>query len=161
MAALLRARRVSLFEMTDWQIDALLFVLITLTLRGLGRHDARALRTRLSAQTPPATPPTTGVLALLTVKPDVPRPDIMKVMPSEVRDTVKLYLDGKIAQWYARSNGRGVVFILNCATVADAKAITDTLPLSTAHSATCEYIALAPLTPLRMLIAEPSSAPKP
>jgi hypothetical protein len=84
----------------------------------------------------------------------------MKVMPNEVRDTVKLYLDGKIQQWWARGDGRGVVFILNCASVAEAKALTDTLPLSRANYATFEYVALTPLTPLRMLIAEPPSAPQ-
>jgi hypothetical protein len=108
----------------------------------------------------PAPGPTTGVLTTLMVKADVQRADIMKVMPNEVRDTVKLYLDGKIAQWFARADGRGVVFILNCATVADAKAITDTLPLSKANLATFEYVALTPLTPLRMLLTEPPSAPK-
>lgn len=112
-----------------------------------------------AAQAPPAAP-TTGVLTTLTVKADAQRTDIMKVMPNEVRDTVKLYLDGKIAQWFARADGRGVVFILNCATVAEAKAITDTLPLSKANLATFDYIALTPLTPLRMLIGEPSGAPK-
>jgi hypothetical protein len=112
-----------------------------------------------AAQTP-APGPTIGVLTTLTVKPGAQRADIMQVMPNEVRDTVKLYLDGKIAQWFARADGRGVVFILNCATVAEAKAITDTLPLSKANLATFEYVALTPLTPLRMLVAEPSSAPK-
>ena len=114
----------------------------------------------LSAQAQPAAAPTTGVLVLLTVKPDTPRPDIMKVLPSEVRDTVSLYLDGKISHWYGRSDGRGVVFIMNCSTVDEAKAITDTLPLTKAGLATFEYVALTPLTPLRMLIAESSSAPK-
>jgi hypothetical protein len=108
----------------------------------------------------PAPAATTGVLTTLTVKPDVQRADILKVMPAEVRDTVKLYLDGKIQQWWARGDGRGVVFILNCASVAEAKALTDTLPLSRANYATFEYVALTPLTPLRLLIAEPPSAPK-
>jgi hypothetical protein len=114
----------------------------------------------VAAQTQTPAVPTVGVLTTLTVKTDAQRVDIMKVMPNEVRDTVKLYLDGKIAQWFARSDGRGVVFILNCATVAEAKAITDTLPLSKANLATFEYVALTPLTPLRMLITEPASAPK-
>jgi len=116
--------------------------------------------TSVSAQAPPPAP-TTGVLTLLTVKPDVQRPDLMKVMPGEVRDTVKLYLDGKIAQWFARGDGRGVVFILNCATVDEAKALTDGLPLSKAGMASFEYVALTPLTPLRMLIAEPAGTPRP
>jgi hypothetical protein len=112
-----------------------------------------------AAQAPPASP-TTGILTTLTVKSDVQRADIMKVMPNEVRDTVKLYLDGRIQQWWARSDGRGVVFVLNCTTVAEAKAITDTLPLSKANLATFEYMAIGPLAPLRMLIAEPAGAPK-
>jgi hypothetical protein len=114
----------------------------------------------LASQTqPPA--PTTGVLALLTVKVDAKRADIMKVMPDEVRDTVRLYLNGKITQWFAKSDGSGVVFMVNAASVAEAKAITDTLPLVKASLATFDFIALTPLTPLRMLIAEPPSAPKP
>jgi len=129
-----------------------LAALLTLTLAvAASRHPA--------AQTAAAAP-TTSVLTTLTVKADAQRADIMNVMQNEVRDTVKLYLDGKIAQWFARADGRGVVFILNCATVAEAKAITDTLPLSKASLATFEYVALTPLTPLRMLIAEPPNAPK-
>jgi len=107
------------------------------------------------AQTPAASP-TTGVLTTLTVKPTVERPQLMKVMPDEVRETVKLYLDGKIQQWWARADGKGVVFVLNAATVADAKALTDTLPLSKANMATFEYVALTPLTPLRLLLTKPA-----
>lgn len=101
---------------------------------------------------PPAAAPTTQVLTALTVKSDIDRAQIMKVMPDEVRATVKMYLDGKIQQWYSRSDGRGVVFILNATSVADAKALTDQLPLSKANLATFEYTALSPLGPLRMLI---------
>ena len=103
-------------------------------------------------QPPPATAPTTQVLATLTVNAGVDRAAIMKVMPDEVRDTVKLYLDGKIQQWYSRVDGRGVVFILNATSVADAKALTDTLPLVKANLVTFDYMPLAPLGPLRMLI---------
>jgi hypothetical protein len=105
----------------------------------------------LSAQTPASTP-TTQVLTSLMVKADVDRGQLMKVMPDEVRETLKLYLDGKIQQWYARSDGRGVLFILNCTTAAEAKAITDGLPLSKANLATFEYTLLGPLAPLRMLL---------
>ena len=103
-------------------------------------------------QAPPATPPTTQVLATLTVNAGVDRAAITKVMPNEVRDTVKLYLDGKIQQWYSRSDGRGVVFILNATSVADAKALTDTLPLVKANLVTFDYMPLGPLGPLRMLL---------
>lgn len=109
-------------------------------------------------QQPPAAPPaarTTAVLATLTVKPDVARPDVMKVMPQEVRDTVALYLDGKILQWYGRADGKGVVFLLNAATVDEAKTITSQLPLLKAGFVTFDYLALTPLTPLRALLSQP------
>jgi hypothetical protein len=113
----------------------------------------------LSAQAPSGTVATV-VLTSLTVKADVDRAQIGKVMPDEVRATLKLYLDGKIQQWWARADGRGVVFILNCTTSAEAKAITDTLPLSKASLAVFEYTPLGPLTPLRMLLTEPTTSPK-
>ena len=119
-----------------------------------------ALAAPLAAQTPAPAAPTTAVLATLTVKADADRTKLPGVMPSEVRDTVRLYLDGKIQQWYARADGRGVVFILNAASVADAKALTDTLPLVKAGLVTFDYMALTPLTPLRMLLAEPAAPPK-
>jgi hypothetical protein len=108
----------------------------------------------LSAQSSMATP-TTAVLTRLTVKPDVDRAQLMKVMPQEVRDTVKLYLDGKIQQWYSQSDGRGVVFVLNCSTVAEAKALMEGLPLGKAKLADFEFTALGPLGPLRLLLTDP------
>jgi hypothetical protein len=58
------------------------------------------------------TPKTTEVMVILTAKQGVSRDQIMKVMPAEIRATVKLYLDGRIRQWYSRGDGRGVVFFL-------------------------------------------------
>ena len=103
----------------------------------------------------PPSGPVTAVFTSLIVKADVDRAQLMKVMPDEVRETVKLYLEGKIQQWYSRGDGRGVVFILNCATVAEAKAMMDALPLGKANLANFEFTPLAPLTPLRMLLVEP------
>jgi hypothetical protein len=114
----------------------------------------------LYAQAPPATAATTAVMVNLTVKADVDRAQIMKVMPDEVRATLRLYLDGKIQQWYSRGDGRGVMFILNCSTVGDAKAIMDGLPLAKASLATFEFTALSPLAPLRMLLTEPAASAK-
>ena len=104
------------------------------------------------AQAPPAAP-TTAVLVNLTIKPDADRAAVTRTLPEEVRATVKLHLEGKIAQWYGRSDGRGVMFILNATSVADAKAAMETLPLAKANLAQFEYTALGPLTPLRLLLA--------
>src|ERR1700748_3886063 len=79
---------------------------------------------RAAAQQPPAAPPT-AVLVSLTIKADADRSKLPGVMPNEVRDTVKLYLDGKIQQWWGRGDGRGVMFILNVTTAAEAKALME------------------------------------
>ncbi len=47
--------------------------------------------------------PVTAVMAVLTVRADADQAARAKVMPDEVRATLKLYLDGKIQQWYAES----------------------------------------------------------
>ncbi len=101
----------------------------------------------------PVKPKVTHVLATLTVKDGVSRDQVMKVLDTEVRETVKLYLDGKIGQWYARGDGKGVVFLMDCTTVEEAKAILDTLPLVRQNLASFEYMPLGPLTPLRLLVA--------
>uniref|UniRef100_Q029B4 Muconolactone isomerase domain-containing protein n=1 Tax=Solibacter usitatus (strain Ellin6076) TaxID=234267 RepID=Q029B4_SOLUE len=105
---------------------------------------------------PPVAVPTTAVMVRLTVKRDVDRPKLMKVMPEEVRATVRLYLDGKIQQWYSQSSGMGVVFIMNSTSVAEAKALINGLPLAKAGLADFEFTALGPLGPLRLLMGDPS-----
>jgi hypothetical protein len=73
-------------------------------------------------------------------------------MPSEVRETVKLYLDGKIREWYSCGNGRGVIFLVEAKTEDEARAIMETLPLAKEQLMDHEYIPVGPLMPLRMLI---------
>ena len=101
---------------------------------------------------PPAPPKTTDVLVLMTLKAGVPREEFAKVLPSEVRATVRLYLDGKLRQWFQRSDGKGVVFILPATTVAEAEAVMESLPLAQAHLVDHEYVALSPLGPLATLL---------
>src|SRR6516165_4046770 len=98
------------------------------------------------------TPKTTEVMVILTARPGVNREQIMSIMPAEIRATVKLYLDGKIRQWYSRGDGRGVVFFLDVKTVDEAHAIIDALPLSKENLMDHEYIPVGPLLPLAFLI---------
>ena len=65
---------------------------------------------------------------------------------------MKLYLDGKIRQWYSKGDGRGVVFVLDVKTVDEAHVIIDTLPLSKENLMDHEYIPVGPLMPLRALM---------
>src|SRR5262249_48306691 len=97
-------------------------------------------------------PKTTEVMVIMTAKQGVNRQQIMNVIPAEIRATVKLYLDGKIRQWYSRGDGRGVVVFLDVKTVDEAHAIIDTLPLSKENLMDHEYIPVGPLMPLTALI---------
>ena len=99
-----------------------------------------------------AIPKTTEVLVIQTVKQGVNPQQIMAVMPSEIRATVKLYFDGKIRQWYSRGDGRGVVFLVDAKTEDEARAIMETLPLAQEHLMDHEYIPVGPLMPLRALM---------
>ena len=107
-----------------------------------------------SPQPPSAvpSPKTTEVMVILTSKQGVTRQQIMNIMPDEIRATVKLYLDGKIRQWYSRGDGKGVVFFVDAKTTDEAHAIMDTLPLSKENLMDHEYIPVGPLMPLAALI---------
>jgi len=102
---------------------------------------------------PGAAPPkTTAVIVIVTPKQGVTRQQIMTVMPSEVRETVKLYLDGKIRQWYSRGDGKGAILMIDAKTQDEARSVVETLPLSKAQLVDDEYIPVGPLMPLMGLI---------
>jgi hypothetical protein len=98
-----------------------------------------------------AIPKTTAVLVIETPKPGVTAQQIMAVIPEEIQATVKLYLDGKIREWYSRGNGKGVVFLIEAKTEDEARGIMETLPLAKAQLMDSEYIPVGPLMPLRAL----------
>jgi hypothetical protein len=102
-------------------------------------------------------PKTTEVMVMLTAKQGVARQQIMNVMPAEIRATVKLYLDGKIRQWYSRGDGRGVILVLDVKTVDEAHAVIDPMPLSKENLVDHEFIPVGPLMPLAALIGSEQS----
>ena len=114
------------------------------------------------AQTPPAPggsgvpsiaiPKTTEVIVIETPKQGVTPQQVMAVIPEEIKATVKLYLDGKIRQWYSRGDGKGVVFVVDAKTEDEARAIMETLPLAKEQLMDHEYIPVGPLMPLRALV---------
>jgi hypothetical protein len=128
---------------------------LTLTLIGASMTNPSVAQAQpqFQPQSQPATPPTTGVLAILTVKAGVTREQVMAVMPAEIRETVQLYLGGKIREWYSRGDGRGVVFLLDTRDVAEAQAIIENLPLGKQHLMDDQFIPVGPLMPLRLLAA--------
>ena len=99
--------------------------------------------------------PTIKLLAIgsFTAKasPDVWRP----ILPSEMRETARLYLAGKIDQWYVKQDQSGVVFILNVTDPKEAHELLDKLPLGQAGLMEFQMIPLGPLSPLRTLLSGP------
>jgi hypothetical protein len=98
-----------------------------------------------------AIPKTTAVLVIQTPKQGVAFQQVMTLIPDEIQATVKLYLDGKIREWYSRGNGKGVVFLVEAKTEDEARSLMETLPLAKAQLMDSEYIPVGPLMPLKML----------
>src|SRR5215475_4542665 len=133
-------------------IKAIRNVVLALTLTLIG---ATSMTHQSVAQAQATSPTITGVMVILTVKAGVTREQVMAVMPPEIRQTVQLYLNGQIREWYSRGDGRGVVLLLDTRDVAEAQAIMEGLPLAKQNLMDHEYISLGPLLPLRLLTANP------
>jgi len=111
------------------------------------------------AQSAPPPVPTTRILAIGTVNPGVDQAAVRAILPTEVRETVKLYLDGKIDQWFSLQGRSGVAFILNVTDTAAARDMLEKLPLGQAHLMSFELIPLGPLNPLRLLQGMTTGSP--
>lgn len=98
-----------------------------------------------------AIPKTTAVLVIETPRQGVTPQQIMSVLPEEIRATVKLYLDGRIREWYSRGDGKGVVFLVEAKTEDEARSVMETLPLAKQQLMDHQYIPVGPLMPLRAL----------
>jgi hypothetical protein len=136
----------------ETRMKALRAVVLALTVTLIG---AASMSNSSVAQAQASSPTTTGVIVILTVKAGVAREQVMALMPAEIRETVQLYLDGRIREWYSRGDGRGAVLLLNTGDVAEAHAIIEGLPLAKGHVMDHEYIAVGPLVPLGLLMANP------
>jgi hypothetical protein len=108
-----------------------------------------------------AIPKTTEVLVIETAKQGVTPQQVMAIIPAEIRATVKLYLDGKIRQWYSRGDGKGIVFLIEAQSEDEARAIMETLPLAKEQLMDTQYIPVGPLMPLRALIGPGAMTPGP
>ena len=113
------------------------------------------------AQAAPALPavPTTKILAIGHIVTTADAKNRQSIMPSEVRETVKLYLAGKIDSWYVRKDQPGVVFLMNVSTVQEAHELLEALPLGKAGMMEFDLIPIGPLSPLQYLLAEPAKQP--
>ncbi|MCP3444889.1 hypothetical protein [Bradyrhizobium sp. CCGUVB14] len=92
------------------------------------------------------------VMAVASITKPLSPEQRQQIMPSEVPATLKLYLDGKIEQFWYRQDAPGVIFLMNVDTVEQAKATIEALPLVTNGFAKYEFMQVGPLAPLGLLI---------
>ena len=92
------------------------------------------------------------VLAIATIVKAPTPEERQQVMAREVPDTLKLYLDGTIEQFWYRQDKPGVIFLMNVDSIEKAKAATDALPLTAGGFAHYELMQVGPLAPLGMLL---------
>jgi len=113
-----------------------------------------------SSEKPPATVgafppvPTTKVLAIGYLPAPLTPEQRQRIMPHEVPDTVRLFLAGKIDQWWWRQDAKGPVFLMNVTSVEEARSLLATLPLDEAKLIQYELIELGPLRPLHLLLRD-------
>lgn len=104
----------------------------------------------------PVPVPTTKVLAIGSFTATATPAEWQTVLPDEVRATVRLYLDGKIDQWFVKQDQSGVVFLMNVTDPGEAKALLEKLPFGPAGLMTFQLVPLGPISPLRLLLADPA-----
>jgi hypothetical protein len=92
------------------------------------------------------------VFAIASAKPTLTPEKIQQHMPNEVPATLKLYLEGKVEQFWFREKG-GPIFLMNVESVEQARATLDALPLVSDGLMSYDLIPVGPLAPLGMLIA--------
>src|SRR5258708_40013224 len=86
--------------------------------------------------------PTTKVLAIGRFLAS-PTPEQLKaIFPKEVPDTVRLYLAGKIDQWWVRQDQKGPVFLMNVTSAEYARALLDHLTLCLANTMEFDLLVL-------------------
>ena len=96
--------------------------------------------------------PTTKVLALGRFIEPRQSDKTREIFLQEVSETVRVYLAGKIDQWWIRKDQKGPVFLLNVATVQAARSILEELPFGRARLMEFDYLELGPLAPLHLLL---------
>ena len=98
--------------------------------------------------------PTTKILALGHLLSPLTAEQRHTAGAKEVPATVRLYLAGKIEQWWYRQDGKGVIFLINGTSVDQARELVESLPFAQAKLMTFELLPLGPLAPLHTLLHE-------
>lgn len=91
------------------------------------------------------------VLAIGTLK-TLTQEQSDRIFPSEVSATLKLYLNGKIEQFWLRDEMKGAIFLLDVESVTEAEALLGDLPFTKENLHTFDLLPVGPLLPLGLLL---------
>lgn len=80
------------------------------------------------------------------------------ILPQQVPAVLRLYVEGKIDQFWYRGDGLGVVFTMTTASSEEAASLLDALPFGQAKLMEFQIIPIGPLTPLGRLLPEKAPA---
>jgi len=110
-----------------------------------------------STSSPPVqtgpTGPTVKVLAMSRLLADASSAEVQNTLPYERNAIVRLYLSGKIDQWFVRQDRNGLVLILDVKSMDDARKMLEQLPLDKAKLGTYDLVPLTTWLPLESLLA--------
>src|ERR1700733_4130448 len=87
------------------------------------------------------------VMAIASITKPLSPEQRQQIMPNEVPATLKLYLDGRIEQFWYRQDAPGVIFLMNVESVEQAKAAVEALPLAAGGFANYQLMQVGPLAP--------------
>ena len=117
-------------------------------------------KVKLTAQSGLPPVPTTKILAMGNIPTPLTLEQRKALGHHEVSATVRLYLTGKIDQWWYRQDGHGVVFLMNVTSIDEARGLLESLPFGQARLLKFDLLPLGPLLPLQVLLDHPQAAPE-
>jgi hypothetical protein len=91
------------------------------------------------------------VLAIGTLK-SLTEEQSGRIFPDEVPATLKLYLSGKIEQFWLRAEMKGAIFLMDVESIDEAEKLLGALPFTQENLHTFELLPVGPLLPLGFLI---------
>jgi hypothetical protein len=91
------------------------------------------------------------ILAIGTLNP-LTEEQSSRIFPNEVPATLKLYLDGKIEQFWLRDEMKGAVFLMNVESISEAETLLGALPFTKENLHTFDLLPVGPLLPLGFLL---------
>jgi hypothetical protein len=123
---------------------------------GVAPRDESKVKLTAQRGLPPV--PTTKILAMGNIATPLTLVQRKALGHNEVSATVRLYLTGKIDQWWYRQDDHGVVFLLNVTSIDEARELLESLPFERAKLLKFDLLALGPLAPLQVLLDHPQAA---